>query len=239
MGRPERCRRTSTTSAAGVSVIAVVVVVAPTAVAVAAVAIGVVATADVATALATMGRPGSGKSALAQGLAEELDCAVFSSDRVRKQLAGLPLIERPGADVRARLYSSAMTKRTYDALMESALQQTRAGRSAVIDATFSSASIRAEWRRRLREAGVRLRFVEASCPDAMLRERLTERSGESNVISDARAEDFEKLAKVYESPDELPAGELTTVGMTGSRRESLANCLVALARLQARGNGTE
>lgn len=190
------------------------------------------------TALAVMGRPGSGKSALATALAEELDCAIFSSDRVRKQLAGLPLTQRSDAKVRAQLYSPAMSAQTYDALMESALQQTRTGRCVVIDATFSKQSIREEWRRRLREAGVELRFVEASAPVAILRERLTARYGEADVISDARAEDFEKLAKAYEPPDELPEGELTKVATTATRDASLTQCLVNLAGLQAARSGT-
>lgn len=185
------------------------------------------------TALATMGRPGSGKSALALSLADELDWEVFSSDCTRKRLAGLPVTQRPDAKVRAQLYSPAMSAQTYDALMESALQQTRTGRCVVIDATFSKASIRAEWRRRLREVGVQLRFVEASAPDAILRERLAARSGESDVISDARAEDFEKLGEAYEPPDELPEGELTKVATTATRDASLTQCLVNLAVRQA------
>jgi hypothetical protein len=48
--------------------------------------------------LAVMGRIGSGKSALATALARELGCAAFSSDQLRKELAGQPLFKRTPPD---------------------------------------------------------------------------------------------------------------------------------------------
>lgn len=44
--------------------------------------------------LVVMGRIASGKSTLARTLAAELGWPIYSSDRLRKQLAGVPLYER-------------------------------------------------------------------------------------------------------------------------------------------------
>ncbi len=68
------------------------------------------------TVLIVMGRVGSGKSTLARAAGDILGWKVFSSDRVRKELAGVPLHRRGGTEIRRRLYAPAMTDRTYAAL---------------------------------------------------------------------------------------------------------------------------
>ncbi len=186
------------------------------------------------TVIVTMGRPGSGKSVLAQGISTELACPVSSSDQVRKLIAGLPLTRRPDAKIRAQLYSNAMSRRTYSALLDIALRETGMGRCVVIDATFSQASLRHEWRQRLGEAGIHLRFVEAFAPDEVLCERLKFRDGKTDVISDARVEDFKKLSEAYSPPIELRPNELVRVETTNSQTKSLTQALIALARNQTR-----
>ena len=47
--------------------------------------------------LIVMGRVGSGKSTLARALGRELGCDVFSADRIRKELAGVPRHVRGGS----------------------------------------------------------------------------------------------------------------------------------------------
>ena len=48
------------------------------------------------------GLPGTGKSALAGTLADRLGCTVLSSDRIRKELAGLPAEQQSPAALRQR-----------------------------------------------------------------------------------------------------------------------------------------
>jgi len=87
------------------------------------------------TVLIVMGRIASGKSTLAHALGRELGCEVISSDRVRKELAGVPLYERDEKSAR-RLYSEAMTKETYKILFRSAGSQLDRDASVILDATF-------------------------------------------------------------------------------------------------------
>ncbi|MFA6544418.1 MAG: AAA family ATPase, partial [Limisphaerales bacterium] len=110
--------------------------------------------------LLVMGRIASGKSTLAEALAKELGWPVASSDRVRKELAGFPIQARGDATARARLYSPAMTRRTYAALLATAERHVAAGESCVLDATFGSAELRRVAIRRLRRRGIRFLFVE-------------------------------------------------------------------------------
>jgi hypothetical protein len=87
--------------------------------------------------LVIMGRIASGKSTLARALADELGWELFSSDRLRKQTAGVPLYERGSEDARSQLYSTAMTERTYENLFASAEAEVAAGRSVILEATFA------------------------------------------------------------------------------------------------------
>ncbi len=153
--------------------------------------------------LIVMGRVGSGKSTLARALGRELGWEVFSSDRIRKELAGVPLYARGRASERRRLYSPAMTTRTYATLARHAVEEVRQHRGAVVDATFASRRRRDQFRRTLMRTGVAYCFVETRVATATIRNRLKERAHSAGAISDARLDDFPILDAAYERPDEL------------------------------------
>ena len=182
--------------------------------------------------IAVMGRVGSGKSTLANALAAELDWKTFSSDGIRKDLAGVPLHTRGSEVMRAQLYSTEMTSRTYDKLFASAEQQVQAGRGAILDATFARRAHRDQLRGRFERQGIGFHFIEAQAGDEAIKQRLTEREGRSQEISDARSEDFEMLTKLYEPPTELDRRELCTIPTTAHLSEILSSALKVLAQGQ-------
>ena len=154
------------------------------------------------TVLIVMGRIASGKSTLAHALGRELDCEVISSDRVRKELAGVPLYKRDEESAR-RLYSEAMTKETYKMLFQCAASQLDVDGSVILDATFGRSQHRDELSRLLDSKGATYRFIEARAPDEALKRRLEQREGATHEISDARLENFETLTQSYEAPSEV------------------------------------
>lgn len=89
------------------------------------------------------GLPGTGKSLLAGILADQLGWTVLSSDRVRKELAGLAEGERSPAGYGAGIYTSSWTTRTYSELLRRAGVLLSLGESVIIDATWNSADERA------------------------------------------------------------------------------------------------
>jgi hypothetical protein len=101
-----------------------------------------------------MGRPASGKSTLARSLGRELGWEVFSSDRTRKKLAGVPLYRRCRPAMRRQLYSDKMTTKTYGTLLQQAVDRIGERRSVIIDATFGSRQHRAELGEKLGTLGV-------------------------------------------------------------------------------------
>jgi uncharacterized protein len=183
-----------------------------------------------------MGRVGSGKSTLARRLGRELGWEVLSSDYTRKQLARVPLRKRGGQATRRRLYSEAMTRRTYYTLVRHALDRIKERRSLILDATFSRRHHRDELRQRLDRAGEAYCFVEARATAEVRKKRLTEREGKTQEVSDARLEDFKELNRSYEAPSELGAHHLVTVGTDCPLEGTIAKTLQALMRCRAAGD---
>jgi len=183
-------------------------------------------------ALPVMGRIASGKSTLARALGDELGWEVFSSDRVRKEMAGFPLFERSGAAARRRLYSAAMTRKTYARLFAAAEIELRAGRGVILDATFARREHRASFAKRLGRRGA-WRFVEAQASNAAVKQRLRAREARAGEVSDARLEDFGMLAGLYQPPAELPAARCVKVRASGSIGRTVTDTLRKLAQIQA------
>jgi uncharacterized protein len=147
-----------------------------------------------------MGRVGVGKSTLAGSLGETLGWEVVSSDKVRKEQAGLPLYERASPDIRTSLYTPERTEAVYTALRKRAVDRALLGAGTVLDATYGRRSEREALRRAL-PVLVPVYFLEVVANDAVVQRRLKARSFDSGVVSDARLEDMASLGARYESPE--------------------------------------
>lgn len=182
--------------------------------------------------LAVMGRIASGKSTLAHALGAELGWEVYSSDYLRKKMAGFPLYERSSAAARKRLYSAAMTERTYDRLLATAEAQVQKGHSVILDATFARREHRELLAERFGKRGIAWRVLEAQASNAAVKQRLRVREAKPDEVSDARFEDFTKLTRLYEPPVEMPAAQCLKVRTSGPLDQTVTKALQSLARLQ-------
>ncbi|HRI15785.1 MAG TPA: AAA family ATPase [Verrucomicrobiota bacterium] len=187
--------------------------------------------------LAVMGRIASGKTTLAQALGAELGWEVYSSDYVRKKLAGFPLFERSSAAARIRLYSREMTEHTYDRLLTSAAIQVQKGQPVILDATFAQRALRERLAERFGRRGVAWCVVEAQASDAAVRRRLSARETKADEISDARREDYAMLTRLYEPPVELPLEHYVRVRTTNRLDATVTKALQSLACLQVKASG--
>lgn len=147
------------------------------------------------------GLPASGKSTLAQGLADSLDLPLFRSDTVRDKDSGQT--NSAALPFNTGMYRFVLRGRVYARLFNLAQDKLRQGRSVVLDATFSAASWRQAAVCLAQDTNAGLIFVECHCPDTITQARLAQReTGESE--SDARLMHFEDLRASYEPfPDEL------------------------------------
>jgi uncharacterized protein len=89
------------------------------------------------------GLPGTGKTALAGELADRLGFVVLNSDRIRKELAGIPPEEHRRAPYETGIYSHTWTERTYNEMLARAGRLLRLGESVILDASWTSPAHRA------------------------------------------------------------------------------------------------
>jgi predicted kinase len=181
--------------------------------------------------LVVMGRIATGKSTVAKQLARELDWPVFSSDEIRKTLAGLPLNVRTPPKLRDKLYSERMTDQTYAKLLQNGLAALAIDNGVVLDATFSSRRLRERLRKECARAAIRLRMIELQAHREEIKRRLKARERNVGEFSDARLEDFEKLTANYEAPSEV--AELIGVSTAGSTLDTVKVVLLSLAEKQS------
>ncbi|RMH21792.1 MAG: dephospho-CoA kinase [Acidobacteria bacterium] len=129
----------------------------------------------------------SGKSTLAEALAETLSAPIVDSDRTRKHLLGVPP-EQPVRDgAFAGGYAPEVSRGVYEEVLRRAAAVLDSGRPVILDATFRSRRDRRAARRLAARYGVPFFFLECRAPVAELRRRLVRRARQGGV-SDGRLE---------------------------------------------------
>jgi uncharacterized protein len=184
--------------------------------------------------LAVMGGIGTGKTTIAKQLAGELDWPVFSSDEIRKTLAGIPLTQRTPSELRDKIYSARMTQQTYSRLLEDGLAALKKNRGVILDATFSTGALREFLRDACQKANVRFQFIELEVDPNEIKKRLKDRDEKTAEASDARLEDFEKLNAAYQPPSES-APDLIRASTTTSVSDAVKAILLRLSERQSCG----
>jgi predicted kinase len=160
---------------------------------------------------------GSGKSTVAERLAERLNGVVVSSDWLRRQLAGLGLVGGARDEPGRGLYSDAMRARVYEAMRGAAQPVLASGRPVVLDATHGSRGIRqsvAGWARRL---GATAALVETRASPAVTAQRLRARAAAGQDASEAGPELYDAAVASFEKTDEWPAEDRFAISTDTAR----------------------
>ncbi len=137
------------------------------------------------------GLPGTGKSSLADKIADRLGCVVLSSDRIRKELAGLDPDQPAAAEFGAGIYAQAWTDRTYAELLTRAAELLSMGESVLIDATWSSTAHRQKAAAIAAQGEADLVQLECTIPREVAASRIAARTG---GVSDATGAIAARLA---------------------------------------------
>jgi hypothetical protein len=149
------------------------------------------------------GLPASGKSTLAEGVAEALGLALFRSDGLRKEKGRGGSIKPEVVPYGQGSYNPLLRGAVYARLLALAQENLKRGRSVALDATFSRRKWRAEALRLAADLDTNILFVECSAGRETLAARLVGRESASGV-SDARLEHLPKMIEEYDPADELP-----------------------------------
>jgi uncharacterized protein len=137
------------------------------------------------------GLPGTGKSALADTVAGRLGFTVLNSDRIRKELAGLPAQASARAPYGGGIYTAEWTQRTYAELLRRAAVLLARGESVIADASFVSAGQRAAAAATAAEASADLVQLQCAASRELAARRISARAG---GVSDADAEIAREMA---------------------------------------------
>jgi aminoglycoside phosphotransferase family enzyme/predicted kinase len=131
------------------------------------------------------GAPGTGKSTVAAELGDALGAVVLRSDELRKQRAGLDIVDAGPVGDEGGLYRSTVTDSTYSQLLDEARSCLEHGLSVVLDATFRDP----RWRARARTVAVTtvadLDEVRCTAPPGVVAARVARRAGDPGNVSDA------------------------------------------------------
>ncbi|MEY2831179.1 MAG: hypothetical protein RLZZ574_437 [Cyanobacteriota bacterium] len=149
------------------------------------------------------GLSGSGKSTVARTIAQNKGAIQIRSDAVRKHLAGIPVdqVDQLASD---RLYTAAMTQKTYDRLLELGLILVKEGYTVILDAKYDRLSLRQAVITQAKEQNILLKIIYCTAPESVLRDRLNQRQNDiSDATADliathqAKAEDFTTSEQAY------------------------------------------
>lgn len=166
------------------------------------------------------GLPGSGKTTLAGMLADELGAVLLSSDRLRKELAGIdPLVHLP-AGYRQGIYAPAHTERTYQELLRRAGGLLARGESVVVDASWSRGGPRDRARTLARETHSAFFPLRCEVADAVAASRLRSRTGS---LSDA-----DPAIAAAMAADAAPWPDAITIDTATQPAEAAAQALRAI-----------
>ncbi|MES0349538.1 MAG: AAA family ATPase [Desulfobacteria bacterium] len=170
------------------------------------------------------GMPASGKSTIAKKLAETLDVKVLRSDVIRKGLFRLQPDEKIDVPFEKGIYSKGASSLTYGRLLLLAQDEIEKGYSAILDATYNSRHHRSEVLRLAKDMDTNLMFVECTCPEAILKERLMSRE-ETSSVSDARLRHYAKIKARFEPLNEVRDEMHISVDTERSLQESMEHIL--------------
>ena len=153
------------------------------------------------------GLPGTGKTTLARALAVATGSTTRSADEIRKRLAGLASNVHPEEGINSGIYSDAMNRRVYGALIDEADAALRLGRNCILDATFRRTDDLAAVKDLAERLGAQLVTVRCEAPEATVVERLQRREVTPDPWSDATVDTYRAHRSESESASE-PSNDL-------------------------------
>lgn len=160
--------------------------------------------------VAVFGGIATGKSTLAKVLAQQWGIQHWNSDVIRKQMANLPLTERPNAKKRAEIYTSEMSQKVYTTLLKKGSEIAQKEGTVLLDATFSQEKYLNQLIEKAQQEKLQLIFIETYADLETIKTRLKKRETEDS-ISDARLEDLKKLQnQPIQIPKEYPHYRVNT-----------------------------
>jgi hypothetical protein len=159
------------------------------------------------------GLPGTGKTTLAHGLADRFGAVVLSSDRLRKELAGLDPGSPAAAAFGTGLYRPEQIDRVYAELLHRAEILLGRGESVVLDASWTAAAHRDRAVAVARRAAARLLALHCTADPSVARGRILARVGGPSDATPEVAEAMAATADPWPDAVAVPTGSGAAVAL--------------------------
>jgi uncharacterized protein len=179
------------------------------------------------------GPPGTGKSALAGAIADRLGFTVLSSDRIRKELAGMPPSRHVPEGYGTGIYTRPWTDRTYAEVLSRAAGLLAAGESVVLDATWTFARHRSSAAAAADRAVADLVQLRCSSPPQVAASRMASRTAGPSDATPAIA------ARLAAEQEPWPDADVIDTSREPTPAEGLLSYPVQLALEAIRPHGPE
>ncbi len=159
-----------------------------------------------------MGMIATGKSYLAQALAQQLGCAYHNSDVVRKEIAGQRGELSKFSEIGEGIYTLELSRQTYDELLARAEVDilNLECNCVILDASYQSKEERDRVYQRLGWSH-NLLFIQCVAPERVMKKRMEGRMKDPGAVSDGRWEVYLEQKKRFEYPVELSMDQLVTL----------------------------
>jgi predicted kinase len=131
-------------------------------------------------------------------LREQTGAVHLRSDIERKRLRGLPAGARTASAIEGGLYSTSVTRATYERLLTRALQAAAGGFVALVDAAFLQRWQRDLFRMQAARQGLPFCIIAIEAPEPVLRARIANRAAEQTDASEAGIEVLEHQLRTHE-----------------------------------------
>ncbi len=142
------------------------------------------------------GLMGTGKSKNANAFTKRFPAALFTSDAVRKEMAGMKITTRQYLNWDTGIYSFENSLKLYNELGRLAEEKHKTGRMSVIDASFTKKEYLDEY---LKHNTGKITFIEFDAPKDVIMSRLKKRE-KSTTVTDGRIEIAEKQRNTANMP---------------------------------------
>lgn len=152
------------------------------------------------------GLPGTGKSTMAGELADRLGFTVLNSDRIRKELAGVPAGQPSPAPYGGGIYTAAWTDRTYEELLHRAASLLSVGESVIADASWNASRHRVAAAAAADSAHADMIQLRCTAPPEVAARRLRTRGRDVSDANEDLARELAAAADPWEDAIALDTG---------------------------------
>lgn len=166
----------------------------------------------------------SGKSFVAKAWATRHGFDYYNTDVIRKQLAEIRSGKSCSGAIAQGMYSPAMTRLTYDTLLDFAEKSLAdpAMPCVVLDGSYQALAERKKLSACF--AGLaQVVFVMCSCGEEVTRARLAQRARDPDAVSDGNWQIYLHQKEVFEYPEELSASQCRRLDTNRDLNMILAN----------------